>query len=206
MKGVIIAGGSIKGDIKKYIGKETLVVCADSGYIYAKEHNIFVNALIGDFDSMKMPENADCEIIKYPVCKDATDTQLCIDYIESKGIKDVILFGALGGKRADHSIANIQLLEYASDKKISMKIVDNLTEIFLLDSSKINIKGNKGDIISVFALDTAEGISYKGLKYKLNGASLSRSITYCISNSFAENEAEIEVKRGKLIIVHLRGE
>ncbi len=206
MKGIIIAGGRTEGNINKYIDTDTFVVCADSGYLYAEKNGIKVDILIGDFDSMEKPLNPACEVITHPVQKNATDTQLCIDYLALKGIKDIVLFGAFGGERIDHSIANVQLLEYALNINIRLKIIDGLTEVYMIDSSRAIIHGEKGDIVSVFAVDAADGISYKGLKYPLKNASLSRSVPYCVSNAMIDSTAEIEVKKGKVIIVHIRGE
>ncbi len=206
MKGVIIAGGRIEDNINKYIDTDTFVVCADSGYVYAVKNGIKTDVLIGDFDSIKKPINPACEVITHPVQKNATDTQLCIDYLSLKGIKDIILFGAFGGDRLDHSIANLQLLEYALNVNVHLKIIDGLTEVYMINSSSVTIYGEKGDIVSVFAVDAADGISYKGLKYPLKNASLSRSVPYCVSNAMIGNTAEIEVKKGKVIIVHIRGE
>ena len=206
MKGIIIAGGRIEGNINKYIDSDTFVACADSGYLYAEKNGINTDVLIGDFDSMKKPINPTFEVITHPVQKSATDTQLCIDYLALKGIKNIILFGAFGGERIDHSIANFQLIEYASNINVNLKIIDGVTEMCMIDSSHVTLYGEKGDTVSVFALDVANGISYKGLKYPLKNASLSRSDPYCVSNAMIENTAEIEVKKGKIIIVHIRGE
>ena len=208
MRGIIIAGGHIdeKENIKKYIKDSTFVVCADSGYIYAKKNNIKPHILVGDFDSMKKPVSADFEIITHPIEKDATDTQLCIDVLADKKISEVLMFGALGGQRFDHSIANLQLLEYALNKGVNLKIIDFMTEIFMLDGGETEITGEIGDTVSVFAYDRAEGLTYEGLKYKLSDGELRRDNPYCVSNSMICPKAKITVKKGKIIVIHIGGE
>lgn len=208
MKGIIIAGGYIdkNENIKKYIDSDTFVVCADCGYVYAKEHNISADVLVGDFDSMDKPQKGGFEIVTHPVEKDATDSQLCIDVICEKNITECLLFGALGGKRFDHAVANLQLLEYALNKGVKLKIIDYLTEVFLLDGGKAEIEGEIGDTVSVFALDCAEGLSYEGLKYELTGGRLTRDNPYCVSNSMVCKKAKISLKKGKIIIIHIGGE
>ncbi len=209
IKGVIIAAGDNKNNVPlaELIGEDDIVVCADGGYRYAKEQNLKVSAIIGDFDSMNQPDVMDStEIITYKVEKDETDTQLCIDYLAKKGVKEILLLGALGGERFDHSIANIQLLEYALEKGILMKIADGNTEMFINADETTEIEGTEGDIVSVFALDIAEGISYKGLKYSLENGSLSRKVPYCVSNSMVDTKCIITVKKGRVLIIHIGGE
>ncbi|MDP4118773.1 MAG: thiamine diphosphokinase [Bacillota bacterium] len=215
MKGIIIAGGSLSGvnEIKKYLTADTIVVCADAGYNHIKDSDIKPDAVIGDFDSMKpdfsgrLTDKNNFEIITYKIEKDETDTQLCIDYLAKRGVKEITLLGALGGKRIDHSVANIQLIEYSMNKGIFMKIADGMTQIFMLSGkNETIITGKAGDIVSVFALDKASGLTYEGLKYPLTNAVVMRNLPYCVSNSMISNTCKISVEAGKILIMHIGGE
>lgn len=207
-KGIVIAGGSFADgkNIKKYINKDTVVVCADAGLLHAESAGIKPDAVIGDFDSMPKPEGGEYELICHKAEKDETDTQLCIDYLLEQNIRKIYIFGALGGARIDHSIANIQLLEYGKDRGAEVVIKDKATDIFLIDSESVSVAGHPGDTLSVFALNKAEGIYYKGLKYPLENGILTSGVPYCVSNSFAEEKAFVSVKKGKLLIIHIGGE
>ena len=63
-------------------------------------------------------------------------------------------------------------------------------------------KTNANEFVSVFAwTEEAKGVSYKGLKYPLENATLTKAFALGISNEFAEEEAEISVKDGMLLII-----
>ena len=68
-------------------------------------------------------------------------------------------------------------------------------------SDDMTIKGKKV-FVSVFSwTEEAKGVSSRGLKYPLSDATLTRAFALGISNEFAEEEAEISVKDGMLLIV-----
>ena len=94
------------------IDKGDLVIGADKGYLTLVENGIRPDVVIGDFDSYD--GKIDCEeIIKFPVKKDYTDSDLAIKYAIEKGYKRIVVFGAIGGV-LDHTIANVALVaQYA---------------------------------------------------------------------------------------------
>lgn len=212
MKGIIISGGEISENepLKEYITDDCIVVCADSGYISALKHNVKPDVLLGDFDSIgemgySVPED-DIKTIRYKVEKDQTDTQLCIDYLVEQGVFDVLVFGALGGKRFDHTFANLQLLEYGLSKGVHITIKDKNTNIFAISDGDCEICGKAGDKVSVFALHLAQNITYKGLKYPLINGEITSVVPYGVSNEMTGNTAEISVGRGTVLIIHTGGE
>jgi len=208
--GVVISGGYIspKLDIKNFV-QDKVVVCADSGYVYALNNCIKPCAVLGDFDSL--PENVDLneksfEVLRFKVEKDQSDTQLCIDYLADLGVAEIYVFGALGGNRFEHTVANLQLLEYGIKKGIRICIKEENTEVFLISNETVKIKGNKDDYLSVFALHRAENICYKGLKYGLENGCIESYLPYGLSNVMLEDSAEISVEKGELLIIHTGGE
>ena len=203
-KGIIIAGGTISGDISEYLNENDFIVCADSGYKYAFSKGIKPNLIIGDFDSAEIPADFP-EIIKLNIDKNDTDTQHCIDYLKSINIKDIIIFGATGGDRIDHTFANFQLLEYGDNKGLNITLINENSKISLLNKGTLKIKGNISDIVSVFALNIAEGVTYSGLKYPLNNGIIKSDNPYGISNELVETEGFIKVKKGKLLIIYTGG-
>ncbi len=206
-KGIIIAGGEVFDKISDFITQDTIVVCADSGYLSALKEGINPNCVIGDFDSMDIqPHEINFPVQLHKIEKDETDTQLCIDYLCKLGVQEILLFGALGGARFDHSYANLQLLAYSLKKGVRLVIKDKTTEIFMISSEKICLKGKIGDIVSVFAINKAEGVSYKGLKYNLENGEIRSDLPFACSNMMIDKVAEISVKNGELLIIHIGGE
>lgn len=67
--------------------------------------------LLGDFDSLHtVPDFA--YIRRVPVEKDDTDMMLAIKEGLARGETEFHLYGGMGGRRTDHTIANLQCLLY----------------------------------------------------------------------------------------------
>ena len=114
---VIIAGGDVTGEIR--IPKNALVICADCGYRHALQQGIEPDVLIGDFDSYTEPLPEHCKILKHPIEKDETDTMLAVYYGKEQGCQMFCIYGVFGGKRIDHSIANIQMLHHMYEMQLN---------------------------------------------------------------------------------------
>ena len=76
MKKRCVVIGSVEPDIdiKKYISTGDFVICADRGWIHAKNQGIDPDMIVGDFDSSPRPGTADADVVVLPVVKDDTDT------------------------------------------------------------------------------------------------------------------------------------
>ena len=71
-----------------------------------------------------------------------------------------------------------------------------MTEVILPETKDEKV------FVSVFSwTEEAKGVSYRGLKYPLEDATLTKAFALGISNEFAAEEAEISVKDGMLLIV-----
>ncbi len=180
------------------------IICADSGYYHAKKLNVHVNVLIGDFDSLeRIPDDVD-EIIRYPKEKDDTDTMLAIKYALEKGYSCFEIYGAMGN-RFDHAYANIQSLDYIVEHNACGKIITETEELFIIKNSTAKIEKKENYMLSVFSYtNIAKGVSEKGVKYPLDNVVVTQNFPIGISNEITENFAEITVKDGKLLIIHLK--
>lgn len=201
-RAVIFCGGDYVGENRLEFLKNAFTVCADSGYDNAIKAGFSPNVLIGDFDSIKSDVNGDIEVIKYPVKKDATDTQLCVDYLIEKGIRKAYITCATGG-RIDHTLANVSLLMYGIRRGIEITLVDKEFYMFPVIGEK-EIKGEKGQNFSVFSCTEEAIVSEKGFEYEIEDAMLYVDVPRGISNKLAEKNAKITVKKGIIIAVHYR--
>ncbi len=201
MKVLIICAGDDKNPemLQEYAGKSDYIICADGGYVHAKNADITPNILVGDFDSMSEPEIS-VPKIKLPCEKDETDTLYALRHAFIRGADEVVIYGALGG-RFDHSYANVCLLFEALKRGISAIVTDGKTVCRMTDD-KLILNEPKGRQISVFSFDDAsEGVSIKGLKYEISDYTLYKYDIIGISNESLGEEAEISVKNGKLIVI-----
>ena len=77
---VIFGGGEI-ADIRytqNLLQKGDYIICADRGYAYCSSINVIPDLVLGDFDSYSGKVSPKCEILRYPIEKDDTDTLLAV--------------------------------------------------------------------------------------------------------------------------------
>lgn len=185
----------------KSLDRNSYIICADSGYGYAKECGITPSLIIGDFDSYRDALPGDIPVITVPSEKDDTDTGLCISYAIEQGFDDITIYGGLGG-RLDHTVANLQLIAAAAEKGVNIRLLDESNEVYAVCCGSIEIPRRESYYLSVFsASDISEGVSESGVKYLLDNVTLSRNFPLGVSNEFAADKAVISVKKGTLLII-----
>ncbi len=176
-----------------------VVIGADRGYLVLEKNKIKPNIVIGDFDSYD--GEIKCEnIIRFPVKKDYTDSELAIKQALELDYKKIRIYGAIGGE-LDHTIANLALLASYSKQGIDIAFFDEKNAIFAITNSKVSFdEGAKGRI-SVFSFDDkAFGVFEKGLLYELDNAILENKAPLGVSNEFVGKSATISVQNGTLIL------
>lgn len=203
MRKCVIITSYIEGNLIDILGgfEADFIMCADGGYDHAKAAGIVPDILIGDFDSMKNPEDPDIETLVFPSEKDDTDTGICLQTAIDRGYDEILIAGGLGG-RFDHTMSNIQLITGKSHLASSITIKDKGNSCTVLNSCSRKFLPGEYKYISIFSMSgKSAGVTAKGLKYPLNDAELPSGSTLGTSNEFADGEAEITVKDGILLIV-----
>lgn len=200
---LIFSGGSINGnEYLPNIDNNTLVISADGGYLNTLKFNIIPDICMGDFDTLTIDINPSCKIIKYPPEKDDTDTMLCVKKAISMGYDNIYIYGALGG-RFDHTIANIQTLEYITERNITAYIVDNQNIITMQkDSTKDYNHYHDFRYFSIFSVSESSEVSAIGLKYPLENTILNRNFPLGVSNEILLDSATITVHKGTILVVY----
>lgn len=179
---------------------DDFVIAADGGLIYCKRDNITPDLVIGDFDSLGfIPEQENIYVL--PVEKDDTDISFAVKYAMEKGYDTFVIFGGTGGRRADHTYANIALLAYISKHGGKGFLVCGDYTITSVTNSKISFPAYMNGDISVFSFDNVSyGVSEKGLFYNFDNTDVENSIVTGVSNSFTGQESSVSVREGTLII------
>lgn len=203
MRCVIISGSPDTNveEIKSLCTSDDFIVCADSGYSFAKKAGLTPNLIIGDFDSLKeeLPQNT--EVVKLNTHKDDTDTEHCVMECIRRGYKDFLLLGSIGG-RTDHTFANIATLAFLSEYNYNGIARNNCEEIRILKEGSYEMNNKKGLIFSVFPYGCESvNVTYKGAEYMLNNKTLTYNVSRGISNVFVDDEAEITINRGRAILL-----
>ncbi|MBQ3136254.1 MAG: thiamine diphosphokinase [Clostridia bacterium] len=197
---IIGAGDVLSTDIKAT--KDDFIICADGGYRYKDLLGRECDCVVGDFDSFGTVPETENKIVA-PCEKDETDMMLAVDTGYAKGFRDFVLFGALGGERSDHSVANIQLLHYIVSKGAKGTIVHGDEVFTAFKNDTLYLEKNLKGYISVFSLsDESRGVTLKNLKYTLENDVLHSFNPVGVSNEFIGENAEISVKDGALLVVY----
>lgn len=201
----IVGAGSFDGfDIMPEAGD--LIIAADGGYSYLQELGIEPDMLMGDFDSLAdIPE--DRYLIRHSPIKDDTDMALAVAYAVKAGYRRFFLYGTLGGRRLDHTIANLQLLTGMSRQGLEAYLIGQGSIITAVTDGAVSFPETASGMISVFCMgDAAAGVSESGLKYCLSDATMTCDNALGVSNEFIGSKSRIEVKKGTLLIMWgLRG-
>jgi thiamine pyrophosphokinase len=205
---VIFAGGTVQpgSAVDAALARADMVIAADNGAVTALHHGHTPAIVVGDFDSLAIPrtelEAKGCKLISAAVEKNETDTELAIQTAIEQGASEITLLGATGGARFDHTIANILLL--AGVETVPIRIVDGPMMCWLLRGpGNTNVKGQKGDLLSLFPLTTnATGIRTTSLYYPLYDETLFFGRPRGISNALTEDKAEVTLEQGMLLIIH----
>jgi thiamine pyrophosphokinase len=100
------------------------IISADGGYQYLADLGIIPDLAMGDFDSLGETPDFENKVV-LPCEKDFTDMKTAVDEGLKRGYNEFAVFGALGGERADHSVANIALLSYICSKGATGRLIHN---------------------------------------------------------------------------------
>ena len=198
----IFTGGEIDDlsfiDVGKVKG--SFIVCADSGYRYAKELGIKPDVVIGDYDSLGFIPDSNSEIFTFPKEKDDTDLMLAVKEALNRGYKYIDIYGALGG-RFDHSFGNIQSLAYISNKGGIGRIITDREIITILNPSEFEVEYREGYSLSLFAYsDVVENYCIDGVKYETK-SDLLNFFPLGISNEILGEKATISFTKGRLLMI-----
>ena len=188
MKGLIISSGYINNyDIlREQLYDNDYIVCADGGVDHLINTGKIPNIVIGDLDSISSKgldfiRDNNIEVMKFPIMKDKTDTELGILHLLDKKIDDITLMGVTG-TRLDHTLASIFLLKKLNEKKIRAKIIDD-NNIIYFTNKDMKIKKKDNYNLSVIPIsNNGIVVSLMGVLYPLSEKFIGFGSTLGISN------------------------
>jgi len=207
---VVIANGAMDDYdyFKQVLIKADYIIAADGGLKHLDKMDVSPTLMLGDFDSIesiayykeRFPE---AEVKTFEIRKDYTDSELAvriaIDYKPSK----VTLLGVTGS-RLDHTMANVTLLKLIYDAGIEGLIVNEHNTVRYSEAS-MKLGGEIGTNMSIVPLsEEVSGITLSGFEYPLFEATLAFGSTTGISNVFAEEQAEVKIRSGRMLVLQSR--
>lgn len=197
---VIVSSRPLSEEMCRFIPENAFIFAVDAGWQHAARLGLEPDLILGDFDSAPEPQETGA-YLKLPREKDDTDTMFAVREALRRGYQDVTILGGLGG-RLDHTFANMQALLHLAKKGAAGMLACEDTLVYCFGKGKYHIPRKEGYYLSVFAAECgASGVSLAGVKYPLEGASLSSDVPLGISNDFEDDTAEITCESGYLYIM-----
>lgn len=196
----IFAAGSFYG-LRERPASGDLIIAADAGYQICLREGISPDLLLGDFDSMEPPADF-AHVRRLPVEKNDTDTLAALRAGLEEGGDTFYIYGGTGGKRLDHTLANLQSLLFLRRKGARGYLYDDDFVWTVIENEALTVKRTvEWGLFSAFCLgDRAEGVDEEGFQYPLRDAVLTPDFPLGVSNHILEPEARVTVRRGALAI------
>ena len=196
----IFAAGTFYGLRERPVPGD-FVIAADAGYRTCRQAGIVPDLLLGDFDSMDQPDDFK-NVERSPVEKDDTDTMLAVKTGLARGCTEFYIYGGTGGKRLDHTLANLQTLLFLRRRGVRGWLYDDDFVWTVMENESLTVeKTVEWGLFSAFCLgDRAEGVDEKGFQYPLSDAVLTPEFPVGVSNHILEPTATITVRRGALAV------
>lgn len=208
-KCILVGAGELKNpDIKKE--KEDYIIAVDGGMYYCEQLGLEPDFYIGDFDSVEDRQLSRLKVIEQakPECvrrlkpeKDDTDMISALRHGLERGYKEFHIYAGLGG-RLEHTIANIQSLIFLKERGAGGYLLDEHMSCFVIRNESVSLFAGKRGYLSLFAMgERAEGVSICGMKYPLDGATITNGFPIGIDNEFVGERAQIRVESGTLLVL-----
>ena len=202
---VIISACPVSPELAEALRPDDFIIACDAGYRNCAPLVRRPNIIVGDFDTAPCPEQQDDDIIVLPHVKDDTDTEYAAKLVSEKGFDEVLLLGALGGRRVEHTLANLCTGLGLEQRGIRAALQDERSRItFVLPGESRCYPKEEFFYFSTFPMEgRAEGVYEKGSFYELEDAVLTAGYPLGVSNEYAEGSSCITVstRQGALVVV-----
>lgn len=221
MLAIIVADGDIRSGaaVQHAIAQATksgadepvFVVAADGGALKAEQLGLSPNVVVGDGDSLdpavaERLQRAGAEVIVYPVDKDESDTELAVHEALGRDATSLVILGGLGGKRAEHTVANLLLLTLPALAGVDVALVDGPTTIRAMGLSgpdAMTVDGAPHDYVSLLPLtEEVRGVTTTDLRFPLADATLQQGGTRGLSNEMLAARCQVRTSSGRLAVIH----
>ncbi|MCZ2328807.1 thiamine diphosphokinase [Bartonella sp. F02] len=161
------------------------VIAADGGMRHAEELGVTPELWLGDFDSSDQElfqKYHDISREAFPVDKDATDSALACEKALQQGAKQLILCGAFGGERSDHTLSHMTQAIALAEKGISVLLTSGSEEGWPIVSKPFSCDLPEGCLLSIIGFSDLQGLTLSGVKWPLSGKDIPFGSSLTLSN------------------------
>ena len=202
MSRVLIIGNSPQKHLAKWhklIQSAEAIIACDGAISDCYEHDVKVDFLIGDLDSITVQDLAKAEQDNIQIIKsdeqNSNDLSKALRFCQNLSVSEIDIIGVDGGK-SDHQMANyLALLEY------ELPVTLHLNDAIVIAVSKLNplhYKARPGLPFSLFSIGQTTKVTVTGAKWELINHDMNPT-TMGLHNEILEYELSIKVENGSLL-------
>lgn len=188
-----------------------LVIAADGGALKAEAIGYPAHVVVGDADSLNGAQverlrAAGAEVVIHPAAKDESDTELALNEALARGATRVVVVGAFGGARLEHTLANVLLIASERLKGRDICLADGVSTLRVMhEAETLEVVGEPSDYVSLLPLSSqVSGVTTVGLRYALSEETLHQGPARGLSNELTSGAATIHIDEGRLAVIHTR--
>lgn len=195
---VIFGNGELHNNFLKEVRPHDFIIGVDRAAYWLLSRGVTPAVAIGDFDSTTKEEFASItksiKIVKtYKQEKDFTDMELAIRYAKKIHPKETIVFGATG-RRLDHTLANLHLLE-------SQILIDSHNRIRWISRGKTIIEKSSYRYVSILPDTKSITISLTGFRYDISRKVIKKGTSLGVSNELVGGKGIIQIFSGRAWVI-----
>ncbi len=204
---VITGAARLDGRAVAAVPPDAVIIAADGGLDHALEAGLEPSVLVGDLDSISAIGLAwateHTEVVRHPVDKPATDTELAIAHAATLQPDHLVLLAGQGD-RLDHAVAALGALGAPELAGIATLEAwwggDQLRVVHGPGEARLDLPA--GTTFSVLAMHgPCEGVSVDGARWRLRDDHLDPLVGLGVSNVAEEPPLTVAVRRGIVTVV-----
>ncbi|AQX31389.1 thiamine diphosphokinase [Bartonella schoenbuchensis] len=165
--------------------RKSRVIAADGGMRHAAALNVVPELWLGDFDSCDqtlLHTYGDVPREAFPANKDATDGALACQRALREGAQRLILCGAFGGERSDHSLSHMTQAIAMEEQGISVLLTSGREEGWPIVPKPFSCDLPDGCLLSIIGFSDLQGLTMSGVQWPILKQNVSFGSSLTLSN------------------------
>jgi thiamine pyrophosphokinase len=183
---VILLGGDLAvTDRLRCQVKDARFLAADGGMRHALSLGVVPELWLGDFDSTApelLETFAQVPRETFPVAKDMTDGELALNKAYQLGATRVILCGAFGGDRTDHTLLHLTMATRHALEGRQIVLSSGFEEAYPLVPGDYHYDLPDGSVFSILSFSQLEDLTIEQAEWPLNKITLPLGSSLTVSN------------------------
>ena len=172
------------------------LIAADGAYNVLNSLGIHPSAIVGDMDSVECPHDDSKTHFEKIDSQETNDFEKCIQYIEGKGYRDVLIIGFTGGL-LEHTMNNTSIVMKSSQKYDLTIYHQNRYAFFIENSCKFEVLPD--ELVSIIPYPIVK-LTTHNLKWGLKSEFLELGVREGARNIAKSDSFSLDVHSGKCFV------